>query len=110
MQEELRNQFKFDELWDVFMSNQREPYQLNEMEYAVFQDALLKGIKGIVHFEKFALNTTYFVSSVRTKRTIKEGFQLTAPEEKKELTPEEREKAREKLIQVRESLGVKLGW
>jgi len=54
---------KYEENWQVCMSTQEKPFILNEKEYADFERALLSGKKGIIKFNRFTLNTSFFVSS-----------------------------------------------
>lgn len=101
--------FRYEEEWEVYVSNQREPYLLNEMEYAVFRDALLKGIKGVIHFERLGINTSFYVSSYRKSRRLKKEYQLKAPEPEPyvEPTPEQKERTRKLIEELRKKLGVK---
>lgn len=111
MPEDLAKEFKYREVWEVFMSNQKEPYIMNEFEYAVFEDAVTKGIKGVISFDWGMINTSFFVSSYRKSRKLKEEWmptQIEAPKER-EMTPEEKERARKKLDEVRAKLKIKLG-
>jgi hypothetical protein len=90
------------------MSNQKEPYFLNEMEYAVLQDALLKGMKGVIHFDKFMLNTSFIVSSYRKERKLKPEFEPKQLEEPVyNPTPEQMERTRIKIEEIKKNLHIK---
>ena len=71
MQQNSLKEFKYSEEWEIYMSNQVEPYILNEVEYEVFKQMLLSGMKGIINFEKFIINTSFFVSSFQRSRFTK---------------------------------------
>jgi len=98
MQEDLGK--KYSETWDVFMSNQKVPYVMDEEEYAVFEEAVTKGMKGVISFEWGMINTAFFISSFRTSRKIKpqEGFKpLALEEEYRPISPERYEKIRKEI-------------
>jgi hypothetical protein len=90
---------KCRETWEVYMSNQKEPYILNEKEYAVLQDAISRGIKGMVQFDKFMLNTSFIVSAYRKR---KERSYIALPEP--EYVPMDTEKVRKKIREAKQSL------
>ena len=101
---------KYNETWEIFLSNQREPYILNELEYAVFNDALLRGIKGVVSFDWGAINTSFFVSSFRKSRKLKEEYMpemIEAPKQR-ELTPEESERNLKRIQEIKDKLRIKV--
>lgn len=102
--------FKHDEVWEVYVSNQREPYILNEVEFAILKDAILKGVKATITYDRFGINLSYFVSYYLRSRTLKKEFQLKAPEpeEYKEPTPEQRARTAKLLEEMRKKLGVRL--
>lgn len=111
MPEGLAREFKYTEVWEVFMSNQKEPYIMNEFEYAVFEDAVTKGMKGVISFDWGMVNTSFFVSSYRKSRKLKEEWmptQLEAPKERP-MTPEEKEASAKRLAEIRAKLKIKLG-
>jgi hypothetical protein len=110
MPEDLAKDYKYKEVWEVFMSNQKEPYIMNEFEYAVFENAVTKGMKGVISFDWGMVNTSFFVSSYRKSRSLKEAWmptQIEAPKER-ELTPEEKDKAQKRLDEIRARLKIKL--
>src|SRR5919199_4898894 len=76
---QAKNPFRYDEEWEVYVSNQKEPYVLNEMEFAVFKDAQMRGIKGMIHYEKFGINLAFVTSYFLRKKTLKKQFQLAEP-------------------------------
>ena len=108
---DLAGEYKYAEVWEVFMSNQKEPYIMNEYEYAVFEDAVTKGMKGVISFEWGMVNTAFFVSSWRKSRKLKEEYMPKMIEEPKErpMTPEEKAKAAKRLEELRATLRIKLG-
>lgn len=109
MQHSLGNNFRYDEVWEVYVSNQREPYLLDEIEFAILKEEILKGSKGTVAFETFGINLTYFVSYFRKSHSLKKEFQLSAPEtEVYNPSPEQREVVSKKIAEMRNRLGVKL--
>ena len=100
---------KYDEVWEVHLSNQKIPYEMNEMEYAVFEDGLLSGTKPIIKFSFGSINTAYFVSSYRKSRKLKKEFQpkqLAEPEWKPP-TPEQLAKHEKMMKELREKLGIR---
>lgn len=109
MPEDLVKEYKYVEVWEVFMSNQKDPYIMNEFEYAIFEGAVTKGMKGVISFDWGMINTSFFVSSYRKSRKLKDEWmstQIEAPKER-EMTPEEKERARKKLDEIRQKLRVK---
>jgi len=101
---------KYNEVWEVFMSNQKQPYIMNEMEYVVFSNALLQGIKGTISFDWGALNTSFFVSSLRKSRKLKPEYQPKQLEEPvyQDPTPEEQLKIQELIDEMRKKLNIKI--
>lgn len=110
MPEDLASEFKYDEEWEVHMSNSREPFILNELEYAVLADALSRGLKATLLFDSFSLNTSFIVSTYRKTKRLKKEYQLQAPapEPEKPLTPEQIENNRKKIAEMRAKLGIRL--
>jgi hypothetical protein len=96
-----------DDKWEVYTSGSKDPYILNGKEYLILEDALIKGIKAIIHFNDFALNTAFFVSSERVKKgnSFKESLEKSPGLLE---TPYDNEMAKKKLKEIREQLGVKL--
>ena len=97
---------KYEESWEVHMSNQKAPYVINEKEHVVLEQAILDGQRGMVVFSKFSLAVPFIVSMYRRSRTLRPEFQLKAPEEH-EPTPAELERTRQKIAEIREKLKVK---
>jgi hypothetical protein len=110
MQGDLASSLKYKEKWDVYMSNQREPYELNEMEYAVLQDAILKGVKGVIQFDRFMLNTSFIVSSFRRIHELKDEYKAKQLKEPDYMppTPEQMEKFRKNLEAFKIKMGIKM--
>lgn len=105
-----RNEDKYSEVWEVYISSQKEPYLLNEYEYAILKDQLIRGIKSIIHFDRFAINTSFITSTYRKSRRLKPAYipkQLEAKPQK-EPTPEEAEKIKEMIVEMRKKLNVKI--
>jgi len=104
-----RTELPYAEEWEVYLSNSKEPFILDENQYAVLRDSLLRGIKGIIHFEQFGMNTTYYVSSYRKSRKLKPEFEPKELEDgsQRELTHEERDRARQRIEEIRQKLKVK---
>lgn len=82
---------------------------MNEMEYFVFNNALLHGIKGTISFDWGALNTSFFVSSFRKSRKLKPEYQPKQLEEPayKEPTPEEKIRTQKLIDEMRKKLNIK---
>lgn len=104
----LDDNFRYRETWEVYVSNQREPYILDEVEFAILKEEVARGSKGTVMFEKFGINLTYFVSYFRRSRSLKRQFHLAEQTEYKEPTPEQHAKSQKILDEMRKKLGVKL--
>jgi hypothetical protein len=95
-------------VWEVYLSNQKDPYLLDEIQFAIFKDAILKGVKTTIAFDKFGINLSYFVSYSLRSRKLRDEYQLKSPTTK-EPTKEERIKADLLLQEIRRKLKVQLG-
>ncbi len=103
--------FKYDEEWEVWVGNSKEPYILDEKEYAVLSDSILKGFRGAVQFEGKLINIPYVQSAFRRRHVLKEQFRLQQPPEEpeRELTPEEREQQKKRIEEIKKQLRIKFG-
>ena len=99
---------KYEEEWEVYMSNQKAPYSLNEKEHAILEQAILDGQRGMVVFSKFSLAVPFIVSMYRKSKRLRPEYQIAAPEvEEYNPTPEQIEATRKKVAEIREQLKVK---
>ena len=93
----------FNERWAVIIG--KETFFLDERQVLVLKNAMVSGNRGAIWFDKFAISIPH-VQCVYLLERIPTNA-LTAGEER-EMTPEERKKALEKLAEVRKELTNKL--
>jgi len=99
-QNEGSTQVEYKEQWGVAAG--KESFVLDEKQIQILKQADLKGHRGIVWFEKFAISIPHIQSIYLISRQIKN--QLMAGEVEKEQTPEERKRAREAVEKARREL------
>lgn len=106
----MQETFKYDEEWEVWITNVKTPFILNEKEFAVLSEAMMAGSRGIIQFKDKSIAIPYVVATYRKSRKLKPEFQLQAPAEEpyKELTPEELAERRVKIAEIRKKLGIRL--
>ena len=93
-------QVEYKEQWGVAAG--KENFILDEKQIQILKQADLKGHRGIVWFEKFAISIPHIQSIYLISRQIKN--QLTVGEEEREQTPEEKKRAREAIEKARKEL------
>ena len=103
----LPDDFMYEEIWEVFVGNCREPFVLNEKEYAILSDAILRGLRGAIQFKDKLISIPYVQSANRTSKRLKPQYRIASPVYS-ELSEEQRERNRKKIAEIKKELGAKL--
>lgn len=102
MQETLSDE-QYDEEWKLKLNTGGE-YILSKQQAWIIQEAIASGNRGIIMFKTFSISMPYIAEFFRTKRFIKESRQLTAQQEERAWTEEDRQNAIKRMKEIREKL------
>lgn len=93
---------EYEERWTVVVG--KESFILDGEQVRNLKNATIAGKRGIVWFEGFAISIPHIQAIYRMSKRIKN--QIEAPEESKSarMTPEERERAKKKIGEMRRDL------
>lgn len=99
---------KYYEEWEIYVSGQKEPYIINEVEHEILIEASKRGIKGLVRFEKFEINPAFIVSTYRKSRKLKPEYMPVQIDDGKnrQYSREERVKNIDRLNKMKKDFGI----
>lgn len=90
-----------DEEWIVVVNKNK--YELNLKQAKILEEAITRNSRGIVMFKDFAISIPYIIEFYKNKTIYKESPQLPEPDDLPK-TPEERERLRRKVDEIRRKL------
>lgn len=102
--QETLNDDRYEEEWVVKLNTGGE-YRLSKKQALVVQMAIMNKERGIIFFKTFSISIPYIVEFYRTKRFLKNEYQLTGQQKEEAWTEEDRLNAIKRLKEMKGKLG-----
>lgn len=94
----MSNNKNYHEEWTAIVNKTK--YTLTEEQGNILREEMANGKRGIVVFDNFTINIPFVEEFYLSNKIYDKQIKITAPTER-ELTPEERKKAQERLSEIR---------